>query len=613
MQPASAGAEPVKYVALGDSFSAGEGVDPYFRDGFDVKKKRQTGSKDNRCHRSTRAYAEHVQLPLRPAPIYELASEGERGKGKRVNKFKSDANVRSRGEVTWALLACSGARVPNVLTGGTARHQDALPQLDWPVLDATTTLITITIGGNDAGFSEIVKYCLKHACDNAKYRTQIDQKITGAIDAVGKLYPEIRAKAPSARVLVLGYPMLFPASRDEQRCSKLRAWRGEQDMLRGKQAAFNSQLSQKAAATGFEYLDVAGAFAGHEICGKSGEWINGPSFTGNKLTTVVDDEAFHPTVQGQKQMAGVVNKALVYAPPAPAGPLVPAGLVTSIERQTPLTASSEIAPGYSVTRSFEDAQCVGASNVAGAGAYRCFTENFVLDPCYALAEPFSGDAVQAVCPVSPFSSELTLLEGATGLSVLDRSLWFDEPIGLELEGGEKCTAVSGSRSLEPTTGRAYDYGCDDRKTAVLRGLHKDSLLWTAEVALWEPATPSGKVATIGLRRAVLPFLQTPPANRPVTDTQGATSEELHSEYREHHEVDCGTHEKTRSWEYDRRIYVTGVDCSTASLLVTEWETGNELEPGWNCLDDYTLFCQPRAIDDDPAAFFSSAHLRAVVW
>lgn len=122
---------------------------------------------------------------------------------------------------------------------------------------------------------------------------------------------------------------------------------------------------------------------------------------------------------------------------------------------------------------------------------------------------------------------------------------------------------------------------------------------------------TGPVSTVGIRRAVLVQHQTPPANRPVTDAQGATDDDLFVDARRHHEVDCGVHGTTRSG-VERTVYVTGVDCGTASLLMTQWDNSVDLEDGWSCIGEGVLLCQPHPVDDVPPTFFSTVHVRGIL-
>jgi hypothetical protein len=281
------GGSPYKYVALGDSYSAGEGVDPYFRDGYNEDNE-QDGTVDNRCHRSSRAYAELVQPPGFTTPLYILASgNATPGVGKRINKYGSDANVRRSGDIAWAFLACSGAVTPNVLPaldGGTkpaysSGYRELSPQLDYPAIDYGTDIVTITIGGNDVGFVDVIKYCATTNCDTPGYVTSLKEGIDQLKPQLLATYRAILEKTFNARVVVAGYPHLFPPSSDEQNCTKLRPWRGEQDMLRNMTDRLNSVITSAATEAGIQFEDVTDEFEHHEVCGALGEWINGPSGT----------------------------------------------------------------------------------------------------------------------------------------------------------------------------------------------------------------------------------------------------------------------------------------------------------------------------------------------
>jgi lysophospholipase L1-like esterase len=312
-----------KYVALGDSYAAGEGVDPYFRDGIDEQGV-QTGSVDNRCHRSTRAYAEQVQPGGLGASVYQLASGGgPPGRGKRIDKYGSDFNVRASGDYSWGFLACSGAVTDNVLpssAGGirqewTKGFREPGPQLDSPFLDAATDLVTVTIGGNDVGFADILQFCAIDNCDTPGFRASLSQQIDQLQPRLVQVYAAIRQKAPNARILVLGYPELFPGYAKQQNCAALKPWQSnEQVMVNEKLSEFNRAIKAAADEASVEFIDVQQLFDGHEICTRNA-WINGPSKSYKINRKGLDDESFHPTLQGQQAYALAVNQALASVSP----------------------------------------------------------------------------------------------------------------------------------------------------------------------------------------------------------------------------------------------------------------------------------------------------------
>ncbi|MFJ8744566.1 SGNH/GDSL hydrolase family protein [Embleya sp. NPDC127516] len=230
--PTAHAASASNYAALGDSYSAGVGAGNYLPD-------------SGACKRSANSY---------PA----LWNNSHPGGG-------------------FAFVACSGAKTADVRAG----------QLS--VLNSATTLVTISIGGNDAGFVDTVKSCVlgsENDCSVAvdKAKTYATTKLPADLDAT---YAQIRNRAPNARLVVLGYPRLFELGgcflgmSTYKRTILNQAADTLADITRGRAGAANA-----------DYADVRNRFAGHGVCG-SNPWINGI-----KLPI---DESYHPNGAGQSQ------------------------------------------------------------------------------------------------------------------------------------------------------------------------------------------------------------------------------------------------------------------------------------------------------------------------
>jgi hypothetical protein len=302
---AGAGASPAPftYVALGDSFSSGEGVSPYL-------------GPTNRCDRSTRAYPAWVQPRGFSTSVYARASGG--GKPGAGNRYGSDRNVRTAGTTTWAFWACSGARTTNVLPrslGGVGQGAgyDGRPQLDSADL-AKANLVTLTIGGNDAGYVDLLVNCALFKCDTPAFVSERTARIDALRPQLVKVYGAIAARAPRARILVLGYAQPFPATPAEQSCPALQAFAGEQDMIRALGVHLNDTIASAVATArskgaNIRFVPVAARFAGHEICGLKGAWMNG--IVQSRTGFGVDPGSFHPNLLGQRDGYGAaVNAAL---------------------------------------------------------------------------------------------------------------------------------------------------------------------------------------------------------------------------------------------------------------------------------------------------------------
>jgi hypothetical protein len=293
------------YVALGDSYSAGEGLPEYFPGTGEPD---YTSADRNRCHRSV-----------------ESAYGAILG-------------------VTDGFRACSGALLGNMF----GRQDGVPPQLGrQPEPDVKT--VTITISGNDAGFSKIVTFCaIKLSCldtlswtppdggDERTIRAYATRRIRELDETLlPTFYTALRAHFPAARILVLGYPQLFAAGSDfaEQRfCQK--AYRtfsqAERSGFRDLQRQYNGVIEQRARAAGLEYIEVADAFEGHETCGPKGPWLAFVKDAIRELESFsqsggVDAGNFHPTASGQGMFARLVHCYLAINPNPPGGALPPHG------------------------------------------------------------------------------------------------------------------------------------------------------------------------------------------------------------------------------------------------------------------------------------------------
>nr|MBA2558720.1 SGNH/GDSL hydrolase family protein [Propionibacteriales bacterium] len=186
-------------------------------------------------------------------------------------------------------VACAGAT-----TAGVLRTQVA-------ALSPSTTDVTVTVGGNDAGFRSVVVACAQPAwssdCDGAIDRAQAYIS-TDLAKQLNVLYRAIRARAPAAQVIVAGYPYLF----NGEDCNA-GTWfsPAEEGRLNVTSDQLDGVLARRAAAHGFEFVDTRVAFTGHAVCA-SDEWINGLS---NPVT-----ESYHPNRHGQAGYAALVDPHL---------------------------------------------------------------------------------------------------------------------------------------------------------------------------------------------------------------------------------------------------------------------------------------------------------------
>ncbi|MHB9862831.1 SGNH/GDSL hydrolase family protein [Streptomyces sp. YIM S03343] len=227
----SANAATGGYVALGDSYSSGVGAGSYI-------------SSSGSCDRSTNAYP----------------------------YLWNSAHAPS----SFSFLACSGATTDDVLAG----------QLG--TLSSSTSLVSISIGGNDAGFADVMTTCVLNSDSTCLSRINtakayVDSTLPGKLDTV---YSAISAKAPSAHVVVLGYPRFYKLGTT---CIGLSETK--RSAINNAADYVDTAIAKAAANHGFTFGDVRSTFTGHEICSGS-SWLH-------SLDWLNIGDSYHPTAAGQ--------------------------------------------------------------------------------------------------------------------------------------------------------------------------------------------------------------------------------------------------------------------------------------------------------------------------
>lgn len=281
----------LEYVALGDSFSSGEGVHS-FTPGTDRDDISATNdvNEENRCHRSEYAY------PM-------LLEEDE------------DLNLNLT-----AFVACSGATTETVLNGGDSDGSwGEGAQID--ALSTSTDVVTITIGGNDVGFKEFMTECFTgfgDSCDvsSAVYSTtgsNIMNLLPGKLLAV---YQSIQSKLgvdnQTAKVYVVGYPSII----SDLQLTAASPWSCIYGLSSGDLAALSSLATDINSVTSnaldtlddprFTFVDpMSGnaSFSNHDMC--SEDWIIYPYDVGHPRERVA-----HPTRDGHEVLGLVIKEEM---------------------------------------------------------------------------------------------------------------------------------------------------------------------------------------------------------------------------------------------------------------------------------------------------------------
>jgi lysophospholipase L1-like esterase len=240
--PAASAAAAPQYVALGDSYSSGVGTRVFYEE-------------SGECSRSPDAYGPKI-----------AAAKG----------------------YTLSFQACGGAKTPEV------------NEKQLGTLSSSTSLVTITIGGNDAGFSNVILNCALYYFTCGSAISEANEFIKNKLPALLETtYKDIRAKATTAQVIVLGYPKLF--TKEGTTCNVNFLTSGNEKKMNESAEKLDAVIKARAEAMKFTFVNPTSAFEAHAVCA-SEEWLNGQS---NPLS-----ESYHPNVKGQEDFTKLVEAAI---------------------------------------------------------------------------------------------------------------------------------------------------------------------------------------------------------------------------------------------------------------------------------------------------------------
>jgi len=260
-QAAKADAEPLKYVALGDSYSAASGVLP-------------VDPTSPFCLRSTRNYPKVI--------------------AQKIGAGLTD-------------VTCGAAQTKDFFT---AQYSNVPPQLD--ALKRDTELVTMTIGGNDSGvFINTIVQCGAEGILSAGQGSPCKKKYGASFENTirNKTYPDlvkalkaVHKRSPGAEVAILGYPKITPPTKG---CfDKMPIATGDVPYVHRIQWTLNDAVRRAAAATGSTYVNMSKVSTGHDACKPIGvRWIE-------PVTQGTNPVVVHPNALGEARMANQAMRVL---------------------------------------------------------------------------------------------------------------------------------------------------------------------------------------------------------------------------------------------------------------------------------------------------------------
>ena len=300
----------LNYLALGDSYSSGEGDTElnkgvkYYRLNTDTEEDSAASRPREKCHVSTRSY-----------PNILAAAEGI------VKEL-------------WDTVACSGAQSYDVTSqdsndykgqgkGGGDGGKPRLEGYDYQQLKSyglnemipgrqkqiefvkryKPKVITLTMGGNDIGFGDRVRQCVigVTTCATSRAKTSIASEIKQQFDVLKRLYDELLlASGHQAKIYVLGYPQFI--NNDSTKNCGMNVGLiddAERDMMVNGVTYYNNVIKAASQASGVKYIDIEHSLDGHRLCDTDKSYVTGVAFRGKSEL----QESYHPSAKAHELVA----------------------------------------------------------------------------------------------------------------------------------------------------------------------------------------------------------------------------------------------------------------------------------------------------------------------
>ncbi len=321
------------YSALGDSYSSGEGLEDNDDEDY------LPGYGDfPKCHRADRAYPALLRATGGSAALTSSNIEFEFLACTGARTYSVVRNVDTLRNLSPGERGDATGPAPGVPVSPDRRQGQMLGEIE---STGEVDLITMTIGGNDAQWTEVVSECFfeasvesDHDCfdgintfpgTDIPLDAWVEERLGIVASRVRTTVQDLHAIAPEATIVLVGYPQLMPESDEEQECGKLDPRfagrkllsKTEQNDIRAYVAQLDDELSDLAGEIGVHYVSVIDEFAGHEICGNDGEWLNALSLDWNGFLwddvrdiKTPDPGSFHPNSKGHEGYARAIEDHL---------------------------------------------------------------------------------------------------------------------------------------------------------------------------------------------------------------------------------------------------------------------------------------------------------------
>ena len=245
------------------------------------------------------------------APLVPVPTGNPIGCGRSTNNYPSDV-ARVVKPSSFTDVSCGSATTVNMTQPQSVPFGGTNPP-QFTALATGDALVTVGIGGNDAGLIGVVEECVKldvirptgSACKNHYASPDGDPNVAAIQPTEGKVaavLTGIHSRSPNARVVIVGYPDGLPVNNTN-------CWpvvplsTGDINYIDSLEKKLNSVIAA-AAVNSATYVDTFSSSIGHDACKAPGvAWVNG-------VVPTSPGYPFHPNQAGEQNMANQVLRAL---------------------------------------------------------------------------------------------------------------------------------------------------------------------------------------------------------------------------------------------------------------------------------------------------------------
>jgi GDSL-like lipase/acylhydrolase family protein len=307
MRAPNVSAGGMKYLALGDSFASGEGAFNY---------ELGTDEEENKCHLSRNSYPYLINDVFPNESFHSVACSAAKivnitgGNGIRSRERGEDFEDPLKDNQYDPESVPGNNSLGDWIPGYKAQVEFVKDEDDKP------NVITISVVGNDIGFSDKIKRCLEPDTCFATYedRYEVAVEINSRFYTLANTFKRLKNVAsPDAKIYVVGYPQI---AHPEGACgTNVRLNRAELEFANLLASHLNTMISQAAANAGVRYVDAESAFAGHRFCEAEDHNLAVNGLTkGNDIGPdvgpfdigVIGNESYHPTALGHRLLKDAI-------------------------------------------------------------------------------------------------------------------------------------------------------------------------------------------------------------------------------------------------------------------------------------------------------------------